>query len=287
MAASWQRNLSAEATTPDRFPSESIWASFPMDEHLSFPGRYFHYFDDFDICPSLTSATTAVNRFPYMSFIDTSDTIVTLATQKNDGVLRLATAATDNNGPVVGFAGTTTGEGACFNISDTAGDDKPLWYEARWRTDTVTDNGGALFIGLAEEARCVNNGLSIDDTGVIADIDHIAFNTAHDDGDALNFAYTKSGQTDTEVIAALDALVASTWYKSGFKYDPLAETAKRIAIFQNQVEQSTYVTGTNIAAATFPDAEELTPYFGVKNGSGAIVLFDIDWFRVAQKKRDT
>src|SRR3990167_7596625 len=143
MAASWQRNLSAEATTPDRFPSESIWASFPMDEHLSFPGQYFHYFDDFDICPSLTSATTAVNRFPYMSFIDTSDTIVTLATQKNDGVLRLATAATDNNGPVVGFAGTTTAEGACFSISDTAGGGKTRWDETRRRTHPPAPNRGA------------------------------------------------------------------------------------------------------------------------------------------------
>lgn len=277
------QNLSAEATTPNRFPSESIWGSFPMAEHLANPGKYFHWFDDFSVTPSLTSATTAVNRYAYMSYIDTSNTIATLLTEKMLGVLRLSADATDNDSPTISLAG----DSVPVMISDTAGDDMPLWFEGRWRKSSVTDNQAAMFLGLTEETRCVDNGVLIDDTGVLADIDHIGFNVAHDNGEELNFAWVKSGQTDVELMAALDSLVASTWYKSGFRYVPSNDTTKRIVVYQNQVEQSTYGTGTQISNAAFPDGEEQTFTCCLKTGEATAVTLDLDWVRLAQKMRDT
>jgi hypothetical protein len=284
LTATHRQNLSAEVATPDRFTSKSIWASFPVRDALDDFTRYSRWEDDFTNVPALTSATTAVNRHPYMSYIDTSDTIVALSTTKMIGVLRLSVAATDNNAPVVTLAGDA---GVCAVISDTAGDDMPLWFESRWRKNSILDNECAMFLGLCEEARAVNNGLLVDDTGVLADIDHIGFNVAQDNGEELNFAFTKSGQTDVEVMAALDTLVVDTWYKSGFHYNPLADTAQRIKIFQNSVTQTSYVTGTQIAAATFPDAEELTMAAGAKAGAATAVALDLDWWRFAQKMRET
>lgn len=284
LVATHRQNLSAEAATPNRFLSKNIWSSFPRREHLDDFTKYSYWEDDFTNVPALTLNTAAVNRYPYMSFIDTSDTIVALATVKMNGVLRLANAATDNNAPVITLAGDT---GNAFMISDTAGDNQPLWFEARWRKSIITDNGMAMFLGLCEEARAVNNGLLIDDTGVLADIDHIGFNVAQDNGEELNFAWTKSGQADVELIAALDTLVASTWYKSGFRYDTTGDALRRIRVYQNNVEQSTWGTATQIATATFPDAEELTFAFGSKDGTGAAGNLDIDWVRIAQHQTET
>ena len=274
------------AEDTSRFRSGPIWATFPMTRHLYNPGHFVWWWDDFDVTPALTSATTAINRYPYMSYIDTSNTIVKLATEKMLGVLRLSADATDNDGPVVSMAGDAN----CVVISDTAGDDMPLWFESRWRKSSVTDNQCAMFNGLCEETRAIDDGLLIDDTGVLADIDHIGFNVAQDNGEELNFAFTKSGQTDTELIAAMDSLAADTWYKDGFKYQPAVTSkpaAQRVAVFLNGSEQSTYVTATQIAAATFPDAEELQWAFGIKCGEATAVTGDVDWVGFAQEKRNS
>jgi len=276
MTTEYRGNLGAENT--DRFPSMAIWASFPMMEHLQRKGRFQEFFEDFTLTTLLETAAVDDEQL-FASYIDTGNTIQPLPTEKNRGVLRLATDATDNDGPVITMCGNV---GANLMISDTAGDDKKLWFEARWKKSSITDNQCAMFIGLTEEARAVDNGLLTDDAGILADIDHIGFNVAHDNGEELNWAYTKAGQVDTEVIAAMDSLVADTYVKTGFVYDPARDTANRIAAYLNNVEQSTYVTGTNIAAATFPDAEEMCFSAGSKNGEATATNFDIDWIGFAQ-----
>lgn len=270
------RNLYGEIT--DRFLSPAIWASFPWQERMRDPSTYLDHFDDFHNLPDLSADA---NGDLYATYIDTSNTISTLVSEKMNGVCRLSLDATDNDGPVLQMSGT----GNCVMISDTAGDDLPLWFEARWRKSSVSDNAIACFIGLAEEALTADDGVLVDDTGVLTDKDHIGFNVAHDNGEELNFAYVKAGQTDNELMAALDSLVAATWVKTGFQYSPDFPTTQRIKIHLNNSEQSTYVTGALIAAAAFPDAEELTPTFAAKNGTGATSQLDIDWFRIAQKMR--
>ena len=48
------------------------------------------------------------------------------------------------------------------------------------------------------------------------------------------------------------------------------------------MKESTYVTGTNIAADTFPDGEELALLLATKVGAAAESKFQMDWWRVAQ-----
>lgn len=276
-------NLGSERTG-DRLTSPALWEKFNSYERVHEAFSHVYWEDDFHVTPVLTTASGAINRYPYMSYIDTGNTITTLATEKMLGVLRFSVDASDNDGPVITMQGN---DGTQVVISDTAGDDMPLWFEARWRKSSVTDNQCAMFLGLTEEARGVDNGLLVDDTGVLADIDHIGFNVAHDNGEELNFAYTKSGQTDVELIAAVDSLVIDTWYKNGFKYIPTNDTAERITVYVNNLPQSTFVTGTQIATATFPDAEELVFSAGVKAGEATAVTMDLDWVRLAQKIRAT
>jgi hypothetical protein len=108
----------------------------------------------------------------------------------------------------------------------------------------------------------------------------IGFNLAEAASATMTFAYRKAGQALTVNIAALKTIVAATWYKFGFLYDGAAPTNKRIRVFVDGEEQSTYVTATNIAAATFPSGEELNPLIGLKNGAGAVTQWDVDWVRV-------
>jgi hypothetical protein len=275
-----------------RFKSGSIWASFPKTRHLYNEDHFVYHWDDFDRTPSLTSATTAVNRASYMSYIDTSNTITRVVTEKMLGVLRLSTDATDNDAPVI----TMPGDYVQVVISDTAGDDMPLWFESRWRKSSVTDNQCAMHNGFCEETRAIDDGLLTDNTGTIIQsggnytIDDIGFNVRQDNGEELDFQWGKASGAGVELIAALDSLVASTWVKTGFKYQPASTgkpAAERIAVFLNGVENATHGTATQVATATFPDAEELQWAFGSKNGEGTATDLDIDWVCFAQEKRSS
>lgn len=284
------QNFSAYST--GRHLQPSVWSDFPYDQVLHEPTKWIHWFDDFTFVPSLTSATTAVNRWPYMSYIDTSDTIVALATTKQIGTLRLSVAATDNNAPVITFPGDAS---VAFMLDDnTSADRRKLWMDFRWKKSSVTDNQCAAFIGLAEEGRAINNGLMTDDTGVpISTIDVVGFSVLQDNGEELDFVWQKASQTKQEMAnivsttnSAATGMVADTYIRTGFKYDPNEVVAKRGKVYVNNVTYGTYLTNTNMVATTFPDGEELVFAAGAKAGEGTAVTMDIDWIRLAQKNLD-
>ena len=147
-------------------------------------------------------------------------------------------------------------------ISDS--DARLLIAEFRFRLNSVTDGDGSVFLGLGEEGLGAAATPLADDTGhTTSDDDLIGFLITEDDNDALKFVYRKNGGALQTVMTYGTALAADTWYNVGFVYDPEAPESKKIKIFVDNVEQSTYVTGTNIAAATFPDGEELDMYAAI------------------------
>jgi len=229
--------------------------------------------DDFLNTPSLSAdADTA----KYAAYIDTSNTITQLATEVT-GVVRLALDASDNDECWITAGGNS---GVLGVISDTAGADRKMWFECRFRPSSITDH--SYFIGLAEEGLAGGDTM-VDDTGVLkTTADFIGFRSLAGSPSVLNFVYQKASQTLQTVITTAQTMVASTWYRVGFKYDPSEVTAKRIKIYVDGTEQTTYVTGTNIAAATFPDAEELTFLAGHKNGAATATNLDLDWWQFAQ-----
>jgi len=83
-------------------------------------------------------------------------------------------------------------------------------------------------------------------------------------------------------IDTVATLVADTFIKLGFVYDPAAEPTKRIKVYVDGVEQSTYVTATDIATATFPDGEEMAPMAYVSAASASDGILTMDWWRIAQ-----
>ena len=267
------RSVGTDTTTG---PSANLWGTCPIDDIKNDMAVGYVLEDDF---LNFSDHISAQNVQGYASYIDTGVTLKQGAADVG-GAVEVAGNDADNDEGSITSGGNA---GGAFLISDTAGSEKKLWFEARFKKASIADNALAMFVGLSEEGLAAANTL-IDDTGALASKDMIGFNTLQADGDALVFSYRKAGQAVQTI--ALDsgssALTADTYVKVGFIYDPLEVTAKRITLFVNGVEQSTYGTGANISAATFPDGEELAFLLATKVGAAAESKLQLDWFRCVQ-----
>ena len=282
-----KRDLSADT---DRNNSPGMWADCPLLELAIGSRSGIRIRDDFLV----NAAEDGADTDGYQRYIDTSNTIrnlvvdvTALATGSRGGVLRLATDATDNDGPTI--QQQNANGGAQILIGNTAGAAWKLYFEARIRK-TIADDGSALFVGLAQLGTPADNGLLADDTGDLVDsISAIGWRVKHVNGGTtgqnakLDFVYQDAAQTVPVVtLASAATMVASTWIKVGFVYDPNAIAAEKIRLYINGQEQSSYVTTANIDAATFPENDAMSFVFGAKNGSATAMDVDIDWYDIVQ-----
>jgi len=258
-------------------PSPALWADCPLAQIADDANVAVQVYDDF---MNFSQHISAQNTQQYASYIDTGVTLTQAADQGLGGHLVVAGNDADNDEGSITTGGNT---GTSFLISDTAGSEKKLWFEARIKKASVADNALALFVGLSEEGLAAANTL-VDDTGEVASKDLIGFQTLHADGDALVFCYRKAGAAKQTIAlnTASAVLTAATYVKVGFKYDPAEVAAKRIKVYVDGVEQSTYGTAANIAAVTFPDGEELAMLFATKVGAAAESKGYMDWWRCVQ-----
>jgi hypothetical protein len=264
----WAR-ASGQMLSPDGASN----AIFAADDFTNFGG----------FSPAISGTTTlpsatvpGVNG--YGLYLDTATSACSIANVPAEvgGVIRLATGATDNHEAWLAGQGNT---GTLGVISDTPANAKLMIFEARVRFTQVSNDGGAIFVGLAEPGTAANSA-KVDDTGVMSDKDFIGFNTIQADGDLLSINYKKAGQTQ-QAVGSGTAIVAAKYYKLGFVYDPL--DSKKIKFFIDNVELADGVSAANIAAATFPDGERLTFLAGIKNGAAAATSLDIDWWAFYQQ----
>lgn len=264
-----------------RGPSGRIWNSCPLEGGSLARGVDGILFsDDFINAPVLsTSAATGL----YASYADTGVTIT--QTAKKNGELALVQDGTDNDEAWIQAGGNT---GAPFVISESLMYE--VWLEARFKLSTVADDVAAIFIGFAEEGLAAANS-KVDNTGVMADKDLLGFNSVHVNGGTagtnalLNVTYNKASGTMTNAIANVQTMVADTYYKVGLHYNPWAPTSKRLAFFVDGVEQSTYLTSAQLAAAIFPAGEEMHLLAGSKAGAGTASTLTLDWWQAAMVTR--
>jgi hypothetical protein len=178
--------------------------------------------------------------------------------------------------------GPAEANSAPYAIS-TASDVGRVAFEIRLKKSLVSNNSLAFVAGLGKKG-LVADALLADSTGALADVDFIGFQVLNAAGGTVNFVYRKTGQALQTAIAGVATMTADTFVKLGFVYEPRAESSKRIRVLVNGVESTTYVTGTNIAAATFPLAVALNPIVGALVGSGAAAAtLDTDWLFVHQE----
>lgn len=267
-----ENNLTADTNAS---PSPAIWGWCPRAEWRDDPSKGYIFKPDLYNAPVFA---TTVSQMGLISLQDTGVTIQGDPTQP--GVLQWGGQDADNDCGVLTSAG---GVGTTFNISTT--DQRKLAFEVGLRKSVITNNSMAFFAGLTEEAmNAATNTLLATDTAALGDKDLIGFHVTQAAGSTVTFVYNKAGAGGVTVkIASLATMVAATWIKLGFLWDPDAPADKRIKIFVNNICQSTYVTGANVAAATFPNGEELVPTLAFKKGEATISTADVRLWECAQK----
>ena len=258
--------------------SPAVWARIPLGKMVDPNGGKFVFDDFLTFGGSVTSnvGTYFSQGGAYRTYEDNGGSVAQIATSTR-GEVEIQTDGTDNDEVWMSPGGAASVLGA---ISDTAGADLLMIFEACVKLSQITS--GNAFVGLGEEGLAAAD--TITDSDALADKDLIGFAQLADDLDAFDFVYRMAGQAVQTKVSVAHTIVADTYVKLGFVYDPLAPAAKRITVYVNGVDSGTYVTATNIAAATFPDAEELNAIFGVKNGAAAAKKLTVDWWAFYQAK---
>lgn len=266
--------------------SPAIWGDLPIEDWaLGYGGMFF--FDDFDNVPSLAASIITGN---YNYFLSASCTIAGVATDGDTGgnVVISLDGTANHAGAIIGGGGV---QAQAALRSAQAG--TRLAFEARFKISSITDDVINCAVGLANPGIGVVGGL-VNTTGeLISTADFIGFHSLNTNGGTtgtnakLNTEFQDSGEVKQTVQAAAKTLVAATYVKVGFKYNPsnAIPPAKRIKFFVDGVEQSSYVTDTQMAAATFPDNEALALCAFCKTGSGAAAgTFTMDWWALGQER---
>ena len=265
-------------TITDRAGSPAIWSHFPIDEIVRDPWRGVFHIDDFTRGPRTFDASGGAVTGSWLDWEIYAYTGATLADADIDGGGIVIASDGDNEGLAFGpgladFRIVSTGYGK-------------LCFEVRLKTSTIADTKHGIFAGLLE-SEAIAAAVPIATDGTIADKNCIGFWRREGDGDQFDFIYKADGQTMqaplTDMISG--GLAADTWVKLGFVFDPDENTANRIKVFINNIKQTTYVTGTNIDAATFPDDINLGMAFAVMNATGSTPgNTTFDWIACAQLK---
>lgn len=272
--------------------SPRIWTKFVQGMSTPDGSPGFFVGDEFTVFGESVAVASNIACYvsqagQYKSYIDTSSSLAQLATETG-GVIALTTEAADNEEVSIcqGGAGTAAAT-SVLGALNRATNPKLTCFETRFRVNSVADDVASVFIGLMEENGAVHNA-KVDDTGATIDNDFIGFQTLHTNGGttgtnaSLNCVYKKDGATLQTSITGAQTLVANTWYKAGFVYDPASPASQRISWYIDNAEQSTYVTDTQMAASTFPDGEEMGFTAVVKTGSAAVATLAIDWWAFGQ-----
>ena len=256
-----------------RSTSQAIWEQWYAQQVMS--DMLHEVVDVFDDFVSINRSGTK-GAADYL--VDDSDANASVALQAAaGGVLQVSfgAGALDNEEAWVQFGG---GEAAPFAFDYG----RYLFFEAKFKVDTVADDKISVLIGLAEPKDVGDNVFQADNSGEVADIDFIGFATEHKNGGAgsnatLKAIHRKAGGLKTEAIASLATLTADTWYKVGF-----ACVGDTIRYFLNGAEQ---VTTMNYSATTLPRGELLTPVIAAKIGSNGAANLYVDWVRAASMER--
>ncbi len=259
-------------------PTAAIWGDCPIRQIQIGNVGGFGFHDDF--LNIETMVTTEVHQ-GYYAFLD-GNTATILPVLGLGGGLALF-GSTDNE--ECGFSRSGTLLNAPFMISDTLATSRKLWFECRVKRSVITDAKGGFFVGMADEAACANEFMT--DAGGVGEAADalIGFHSDETDdslGSHVHAIYQASSQTQVKHVDTVATMVADTYMKLGFVYDPDASASKQIKWYVDGVEDGTGVTATQIATATFPDAEPLTPIIQMKNAHADDFTVTIPWWRVYQ-----
>lgn len=265
-----------------RGPSPALWGDLGEHATNALQGKCLFQYDDFAEAPAVdnTAATQQGERVKY--YCDNGCQIAGADIAAGglieaQGELQVSGNDADNDEAHIVF-----GTSKNYWIDNSSNNTGELLIEFRVKVGSVADSRQAFFVGLTSETPAAD-GMT-DNAGALAtDSDWIGFRQLQADGDSLDFVFQAANQTLNTVIDGVHTLVADDYVKVGYHYRPRsADPTKRIAVFLNGVEQSTYVGDTDIDAATFPEAVALFPGFFTKVNGTNETNVTLDWYAVCQ-----
>jgi hypothetical protein len=277
--------LSAEGGV-GRGLSPEIWQAYGfIGGNFYDPSRMGFFFDDFAHLPVLADGDAT----SYAVHIDATGSVQAEASvdlsEGEFGVCRFSHDAGDNDQVSIQMGGNV---GTLVKIDDTAGENGVVAFECRVKCATVTTGDVRLFFGLAEEGCSADNAIFADDAATFGDKDYIGFMIKEADGASLIRQFHKaSGTADAQDTG--DDMVADTWIKLGFVYDPDEYSDRLIKFYVDGSECTNFgdvrCDSTDLADDTnFPAGEEMAPLILLKAASTAAntdYLY-IDWWAVGQ-----
>lgn len=276
-------------TKPDTSSSISpgLWGNLPLEDWLlGYTGNF--WFDDFNNLAKYAPNTLIQNQSGYGVF------------GTNLGTLQASALAADGYGAAIFtpnqasagelYAGPQAGIGYLCTTPTNATPPigQTFAFEARIKPSTITATNLGFAVGLGDPGLAITTGsLTATATDIISTGNFIGFRSKASVGNTLDAIYQAASQTQQTQIAGAATLVAATYVKVGFRFDPNATAAKMLRFFVNGVEQtalSNYVTAANIAAVTFPSSALLLPLVLTKLGAGAAGNLTVDWIAFGQSR---
>jgi hypothetical protein len=248
-------------TADFRGPSPALWCETDFAAWLRGEGGIADH-DDFINTPILS---TSANTGKYACFADTSCTITQV--DERWGAVKFLFDGTAADATAIQYGGNS---GSFVQIDTSVR--RCVAFECRIKKSSIATNDAGFFVGLADEGQAADNTL-VDTTHALeASSNFLGFHcAAGTSGAIVNFVHAAAAGSAVTLLASAATMVADTWIKLGFLYMPgnRVDASKRLKIFVDGVEQSTYGTNATCALATFPSAVNLAPLAYFKNGSGS------------------
>lgn len=148
-------------------------------------------------------------------------------------------------------------------------------FEVRLKLSSISNTEGKLALGLMLPQ--VMSGDILTDAGAIIDGGFVGIHWKEADGDAIDFVYDESGQTQKEHDDDYIVPVINTYFTFGMYFN-----GTTIQGYVDGVSSGTAISASDISAADFPTAAILCPTLALKGAAGNDVTVSLDWIRVAQ-----
>ncbi len=170
-----------------------------------------------------------------------------------------------------------------FPFSVIPGMSKDLAFECRLKVNTIADNIGDIFIGLAGAAGVAPAAVSVPITQtadtLATTLSLLGFHKQSGDGDKVDLAYERASGTVARK-ADVGTLVADTYIKLGFRYSGRNKT---VSIFVDGEEvTSSRVTPAVTGATPWPN-DYMAPIIATMQVDGTTGMTPtVDWWACAQ-----
>lgn len=252
--------------------SGAIWHDLPGD--IDSPANGYHDFTDFSELPkhaSTGSGAVTAQQDRWHAFLAQGGFYRNPATGVANAALELGSDGDNENVTLI-----SRGKALIASAAPAA------WFEAEIAASLVTSAKPGIVVGLTG-FDVAAAAVLLTTSDALADRDFVGFHWLEATG-ALQFTWKAAGQTAQVGIASLPAPGANEFVRLGFKLQPKAKAAERLAVFVNGVKQGTHITAAQLDAATFPKAVNLGFGVTVNNCTGTNPGTGfIKWMRAAQR----